>query len=133
MFVVTKRVIEELDDKKRDESLRPNVSEAVQNLRKIKKEQIQFCDGDMSLLPSDYRMKGDNLILSVAVRFRKHKPILVTNDNNLSLKAQAEGIAAMTADDFVRRPRSRTKLDNQSHSGRSPNSKGNQGKQRRIK
>ncbi len=102
MFVVTKRVIDELDDKKLDESLRPSVSEAVRNLRRIRKDQIQFCDGDMSLLPSDYRLKGDNLILSVAVRYRKFKPVLITNDNNLSLKAQAEGIASMTSDEFAK-------------------------------
>jgi hypothetical protein len=133
MFVLTKRVIEELDDKKLDESLRSNVSEVVRNLRNIKKEQIQFCDGDMSILPLDYRLKGDNLILSVAVRFRQHKPILITNDNNLSLKAQAEGIAAMTADAFVGRPRSRPQQENQSNLDRSTNPKSNQGKQRRKK
>ncbi len=131
MFVVTKRVIEELDDKKLDESLRPSVSEVVRNLRNIRKEQIQFCDGDMSLLPSDYRLKGDNLILSVAVRFRKHNPVLITNDNNLSLKAQAEGIAAMEAEAFVGRPRSRAQYKKKSNREHSQNPRSNQGKKRR--
>jgi rRNA-processing protein FCF1 len=130
MCVVSKRVIEELDDKKLDEELRPSVSEAVRNLRRIEKEQIQFCDGDMSLLTEDYRLKGDNLILSVAVRFRKHKPTLVTNDNNLSLRAQAEGIAVMTSKDFEQRKRSPQKNTGRPQHGYSQSLKGNQGKTR---
>lgn len=130
LFVVTKRVIDELDDKKLDETLRPSVAEAVRNLRRIRKEQIQFCDGDMSLLPKDYRMKGDNLILSVAVRFRKHKPTLITNDNNLSLKAQAEGIAVMTSEEFDMRKRPKPQLNDQVHRGHAQNSKGKSGKNR---
>ena len=131
LFVVTKRVIEELDDKKRDETLRPNVTEVVRNLRSLKKEKIQFCDGDMSLLPPDYRFKGDNLILSVAVRYHRHNPVLITNDNNLSLKAQAEGLGAMTAEAFMKRPRLRTQKENKKKSSLSANPKSNQGKQRR--
>jgi predicted ribonuclease YlaK len=50
-------------------------------------------------------MKGDNLILSVAVRYRKHRPVLVTNDKNLALKAKAEEIASMSVDDFDKRSR----------------------------
>lgn len=105
LLVVTKRVIEELDDKKLDESLRPQVRLAVKNLRSLPKNQIQFAEGDMSLLPVDYRTKGDNLILSVAVRFKKHRPVLVTNDGNLSLKAQAEGLEALTSEEFLKRPK----------------------------
>lgn len=113
LFVVTKRVIEELDDKKLNETLRPSVAEAVRNLRNLSKDHIQFCDGDMSLLPSDYRVKGDNLILSVAVRYRKHKPVLITNDNNLSLKARAEGLEAMNSESFLERPRLRPQKANE--------------------
>lgn len=105
MVVVSKRVIEELDDKKLNEDLRPKVGQAVRNLKDLPKENVTFCEGDLSLLSSDYRDKSDNLILSVAVRYRRHKPTLVTNDNNLSLKAIAEGFRAMTADQFMNRPR----------------------------
>jgi len=101
--VVSKRVIEELDDKKSEESLRPRVADATRALRSFPKHQIQFCDGDMSLLPPDYRLKGDNLILSVAIRYRKHGPVLLTNDNNLALKAKAEDIAAMSVNEFLHR------------------------------
>lgn len=130
LFVVSKRVIEELDDKKLDEALRPSVSEAVRNLRNLRKEYIQFCDGDMSLLPSDYRVKGDNLILSVAVRYREYKPVLITNDNNLSLKARAEGLDAMSADDFMKRPR-RHQKSKENNRDQPQTQKNNKGKQRR--
>jgi len=131
LFVVTKRVIEELDDKKPDEALRPHVAEVVRNLRNLSKEHIQFCDGDMSLLPSDYRLKGDNLILSVAVRYRKHNPVLITNDNNLSLKARAEGLEAMSAEAFMKRPRLRPQKANGKSRDYPRSQKSNQGKQRR--
>ena len=130
LFVVSKRVIEELDDKKLDEALRPSVSEAVRNLRNLHKEYIHFCDGDMSLLPSDYRIKGDNLILSVAVRYREYKPVLITNDNNLSLKARAEGLDAMSADEFLKRPR-RHQRSKENNRNQPQTQKNNKGKQRR--
>ena len=105
--VVSKRVIEELDDKKLDEGLRPKVAQATRSLTDFPKLQVQFCDGDMSLLPPDYRLKGDNLILSVAVKYRRYAPTLVTNDNNLALKAKAEGIGTMNAEQFEQRPRAK--------------------------
>jgi|GEM_PF-1263535 len=107
LVVVSKRVIEELDDKKRDESLRPAVAHATRLLREIPTVRIEFCEGDLSLLSPDYRNKGDNLILSVAVKFKKHRPILLTNDNLLALKAKAEGISTMDSKGFSQRVRPR--------------------------
>lgn len=102
-IVVSKRVLEELDDKKLDNTLRPSVSKVISYLKGFSKEQIDFCDGDMSLLSADYRFKGDNLILSVAIKYMKHRPVLITNDRNLQLKASAEGIPTMTASEFQNR------------------------------
>ncbi len=104
-IVVSKRVIEELDDKKQEEPLRQRVADATRVLQSFPPQQIHFCDGDMSLLAPDYHMKGDNLILSVAVRYRRHSPVLVTNDKNLALKAKAEGIQSMSVDNFEKRSR----------------------------
>ncbi len=104
-LVVSKRVIEELDDKKSNEELRPRIAEVTRLLQSFPEQQIHFCEGDMSLLSPDYRLKGDNLILSVAIRYRKHSPVIVTNDNNLTLKAKAEGITAMSVTEFEMRPR----------------------------
>jgi rRNA-processing protein FCF1 len=100
LVVVSKRVIDELDDKKRDENLRPSIAKATRGLQEFPSRQMHFCDGDMSVLSADYRMKGDNLILSVAVKYRQHNPILITNDKNLTLKARAEGITAISVGEF---------------------------------
>lgn len=109
--VVAKRVLEELDDKKMDENLRPDVAKVIRALMNFPKERIEFCQGDMSLLPMDYRLKGDNLILSVAVRYRDAGVTLVTNDKNLSLKAREEGIGVMSADQFAERGFTRSGRD----------------------
>lgn len=109
--VVAKRVLEELDDKKLDENLRLDVAKVIRALASFSKERIEFCQGDMSLLPKDYRFKGDNLILSVAVRYRGAGVTLVTNDKNLSLKAREEGIGVMSAIQFAERGSVRSRGD----------------------
>lgn len=103
LAVVSKRVLEELDDQKQNEALRPRIAEATRALNAFPKDRIQFCDADLSLLPPDYRLKGDNLILSVALKYRRYRPILLTNDNNLALKARAENIDTMRLDALKRR------------------------------
>lgn len=105
LYVISKRVIEELDNKKSDERLRKQVANVLRNLDGLNKKQLHFCDGDLSLLSPDYQMKGDNLILSVAVRYRLHGPILVTSDKNLAYKAQIENIATMTSQQYLDRPK----------------------------
>ncbi len=98
-------------DKKMDENLRPGVAKVTKALIDFPEDRIEFCQGDMSLLPKDYRIKGDNLILSVAVRYRQAGATLVTNDRNLSLKAREEGIAVMSADRFAARGNARSGPD----------------------
>jgi hypothetical protein len=63
----------------------------------------------MSLLSPDYRNKGDNLILSVAVKFKLYRPELLTNDNLLALKAQAEGISTLTSSEYLQRAQAKAK------------------------
>lgn len=106
LLVFGKRVIDELEDKKRDAALRPLVAAAVNRLRELDKHrQLHFQDGAVSLLSPDYRDQGDNRILSVAVRYRRYKPVLVTNDDKLAVAAQVEEVDTMSADDFLERPR----------------------------
>jgi rRNA-processing protein FCF1 len=104
LIIVSKEAIEELDDHRRNLAMRPRVAEATKALNAFPKDQIQFCNADPSLLPPDYRLKGDNLILSVAIKYRGCRPILVTNDNDLTLKARAENISTMSVEMFERRP-----------------------------
>lgn len=107
LVVVSKRVIEELDDNKQNESLRPRIANATRALNAFDSKRIHFCDADLTLLPKDYRNKGDNLILSVALKYRRYKPFLLTNDDNLALKAKAENITALRLSDFIQRTRHR--------------------------
>jgi rRNA-processing protein FCF1 len=122
LIVVAKRVIEELDDLKlkenqrvkasgisQEDSLLPSITRATRFLREFPVNRIQFCDGDMSLLSPDYRNKGDNLILSVAVKFKLYRPELLTNDNLLALKAQAEGISTLTSSEYLQRAQAKAK------------------------
>src|SRR5262249_22098878 len=100
LAVVSKRVIEELDDLKRKQALRPRIAAATRALNAFAKDRIQFCDADLSLLPPDYRVKGDNLILSVALKYRPYRPILLTHDGILMAKDNAEDIDTMQLDAF---------------------------------
>jgi len=106
LVIVTKRVLEELDDLKRDDSLRSAVTKASRSLRDHPRECIRFVDANPDLLPLDYRsggthrVKGDNLILSVAIKYAAYDPILITDDNNLSLKAHAQNVRALTTREF---------------------------------
>ncbi|RME53112.1 MAG: hypothetical protein D6795_05845 [Deltaproteobacteria bacterium] len=108
-IVVSKRVIEELDDKKGEERLRRHVTQVTNALQAFPADRIEFAEGDLSLLSPDYRKKGDNLILSVAVRYQRCHPMLVTDDKNLTLKAKAEGIETISSDHFLQSLESRAK------------------------
>ena len=62
------------------------------NLRKIRME----C-ADLDYLPIDFSRKNpDNLILSVALKYRNQNPILITSDNGLQLKAKGLGIKTIS-------------------------------------
>ena len=44
---------------------------------------------DLECLPVDFSRKNpDNMILSVALKYRNQNPILLTSDNGLQLKAK---------------------------------------------
>lgn len=55
-----------------------------------------YLDSDMSLLPSHFERKTDNLILTVALLLKaknaKNPVVLITKDSNLRIKADAIGI-----------------------------------------
>jgi rRNA-processing protein FCF1 len=102
LLVVPQRVVEELDNvkKRADESLRAKISIAIRTLKNVPRWRVEFVASDTSQLPADYDNKGDNRILSVALKYRDRQPILVTNDQNLQLKAFAAGIKSKPADEI---------------------------------
>ena len=83
--------------------MRDNVEKALRNInRELNKRKIREECGDLSYLPQDFsRKNADNLILSIALKFRNHNPILLTNDNGLQIKAKGLGVDTMTLCELV--------------------------------
>lgn len=105
-IVIPAKVIDELDKLKvslSSESLRDNAEKALRNInRELNKRKIREECGDLSCLPQDFsRKNADNLILSIALKFRNHGPILLTNDNGLQVKAKGLGVDTMTLRELV--------------------------------
>jgi hypothetical protein len=104
-IVLSAKVIDELDKLKvclENDSLH-NVELALRNInRKFNERNIRMECADLALLPRDLNRKNpDNLILSIALKYRNHNPILLTNDNCLQIKAKGLQIATMTLREFV--------------------------------
>ena len=69
------------------------------DIRKIKMD-----TAELSLLPIDFNKKSpDNLILSVALKYKSENPILLTSDNGLQIKAKGLGVTTITLKDFLKR------------------------------
>lgn len=103
LIVISKTVIEELDRNKTNfkEDVAFKAREAIRRIDCYKKENIVFSQANESLIPKGYSLKGDNLILSVAMQFKEFNPILITNDIAFNIKAKAEGINTCTLEDIL--------------------------------
>ena len=61
---------------------------------------------DTSLLSNDFSKRSpDNLILTVALKFKSENPILLTSDNGLQIKAKGMKITTITLKEFLRQSR----------------------------
>lgn len=99
------KVVDELDKMKikLDEQGKRNAEKAIRNINNTKHD-IMFELSDVSLLPSDFDKKSpDNMILSVAMKFKDDNPILLTSDNGLQVKAKVLGFKVISLKDFLRR------------------------------
>jgi len=110
-LVIPARVIEELDGLK--ESSNNLTAKKARDAIKTVHAALQksWCKTEQShpeLLPPDYpedengEKNGDNLILSTALHFWGHKPILLTGDINFANKAISTKISYKMSDDFVK-------------------------------
>ena len=103
--VLSAKVIDELDKLKikLDNDGRLNVQKALRMINKtIGKRDIKMEYADPSLLPEDFDKKSpDNLILSVALKFKNDNPILLTSDNGLQIKAKMMGITTISLKAFL--------------------------------
>lgn len=104
-LILSSAVIEELDDVKKKQS------DTFQTINKIQKYLAKFNRDDIvyensnesiNLLPSEYRKdKRDNMILSLCLKDTENR-ILVTNDQNLQLKAKAINIKSINSGIFLK-------------------------------
>jgi rRNA-processing protein FCF1 len=93
-IVVPAKVVDELDKLKvtLDDAGRRNAAIALKNINAMS-NRIRRELADTTRLPIDFnRYNSDNMILSVAVKFRNQNPILITSDNGLQVKAKTLGI-----------------------------------------
>lgn len=119
--VLPKRVLQELDRKKRDPAVGERVQEAIRAVNRAG-DRIRYEEGDMELLPRDFWESGDNLILSVAVRLRLLDPLLVTADKNLQNKARAQKLRFENPTAFLQR-RAQQEAQKQTSSAAQPKGK----------
>jgi DNA replication ATP-dependent helicase Dna2 len=107
--VLSAKVIDELDYLKisLSEEQKRNVQKALRLINEgIDKRGIKMEIADVSLLPNDFNKKSpDNLILSVALKFKNENPIVLTSDNGLQIKTKGLGISTISLKDFLKQLR----------------------------
>lgn len=66
--------------------------------------EIIYEQADTSLLTDDFDKRSpDNLILSIALKYKHENPIILTSDNGLQLKAKIVKVQTIGLKDFLRR------------------------------
>ncbi|MEI0517529.1 PIN domain-containing protein [Brachyspira murdochii] len=104
LLVIPLTVIEELDKlkEKADEDKKFKAREAIRNIEaNNNKANIRKEDYDNSILPKDFdKNKNDNKILAAAMKFLAKDVVLITDDNNLKVKADSQSIKYISLEDF---------------------------------
>ncbi|MBK6824133.1 MAG: hypothetical protein IPG87_14555 [Saprospiraceae bacterium] len=104
--ILSAKVIDELDYLKISltEEQKKNVQKALRQINEsIDKRGIKMDTADLTLLPNDFNKKSpDNFILSVALKYKKENPIMLTSDNGLQIKAKGLGITTITLKEFLK-------------------------------
>lgn len=104
--VVPKRVVQELDQLK----TKPDASSSGRRAHQVRKAmrsldqatEVRSQDSKPELLALDWSSTPDNDILSAALFYSRSPVILLTGDKNLRIKAKAEGIRAMSGEEYLR-------------------------------
>lgn len=104
------KVIDELDFLKiklTKEEEKKNVQEALRLINNgLDKPNVKMEIADLSLLPVDFKKNSpDNLILSVALKYKTENPIILTLDNGLQSKAKGLGMTTITLKEFLKQNR----------------------------
>lgn len=105
-IVLSAKVIDELDKLKitLDGENKDNASKALGNINKIlKRHNVSFEVANTQLLPIDFNPRSpDNLILSVALKHKDEKAVILTSDNGLQIKSKGLNIPAISLKDFLK-------------------------------
>lgn len=105
--VLSAKVVDELDKLKiiLDQAGKESVQKALKNInREIDERDVQFEVANTRLLPKDFDYRSpDNMILSVALKYKEENPILLTSDNGLQIKAKGLGLSAVSLRNCLKR------------------------------
>ena len=104
--IISAKVTDELDKMKikLDEQGKRNAEKALRLLNNENSHEVIYEFADVSLLPDDFDKRSpDNMILSVALKYKSDNPIMLTSDNGLQLKSKIAGITTISLRNFLRR------------------------------
>lgn len=105
-IILSAKVTDELDKLKikLDEQGRQNAEKALRLLNTETSHEIIYEFAHTSLLPEDFDKRSpDNMILSVALKYKDENPIMLTSDNGLQLKSKIFGLATVSLKSFLKR------------------------------
>ena len=81
-----------------------NAEKALRNLNSETQHEIIYEFADTSLLPEDFDKRSpDNMIVSVALKYKDQNPIMLTSDNGLQLKSKILGFNTLSLKSFLKR------------------------------
>lgn len=104
-IVLSAKVIDELDKLKitLDTRGKESVQKALKNINKeVDERNIQFEVANTHLLPKDFDYRSpDNMILSVALKYKDENPVMLTSDNGLQVKCKIVGIPTISTKNFL--------------------------------
>lgn len=104
--ILSAKVADELDKMKikLDDQGKMNAEKALRLLNNENSHEIIYEFADTSLLPDDFDKRSpDNMILSVALKYKNENPIILTSDNGLQLKAKISNISTISLRNFLKR------------------------------
>ena len=108
-IIMAAKVVDELDKMKikLDAKGKQNAENAIRSInRQMELRDIRMELSDVSLLPEDFDKRSpDNMILSVALKYKSGNPILLTSDNGLQLKAKGLGLTTLSLKTFLSKPK----------------------------
>ncbi len=103
--ILSAKVADELDKMKikLDEQGKQNAEKALRILNVNPDHEIIYEFADTSLLPDDFDKRSpDNMILSVALKYKDENPIMLTSDNGLQLKSKIFKISTISLRNFLK-------------------------------